>query len=351
MHTLRTETSDMSVRNAQDTLMDARPCFGVGLRHPHYTDFAGAASLPDFVEVHSENFFAPGGASRALIESVRARCDVSLHGVGLGLGSAVGVDPHHLTRLAELTARIDPLRVSDHACFARALRPGETVTVHGADLLPLAFTPASLDILCDNVGRVQDVLRRPILVENLSAYWAFDDDCIAEPDFLATLCQRSGCGLLLDLNNLVVNATNAGEADVVTAACRFIDALPAGAIGEYHLAGCTPVESGPVIDDHSRPVSDAVWAVYAHALQVIGPRPTLVEWDLDLPPWAVLLGEAARARAVADEFLRSTPAGTGSAASASAGAWPVQTDRSQTDRLQRDSAQASLPPVGQEASA
>jgi len=293
----------MPVRDASLSPADARQRLGVGLRHPHYTDFAEAAALPDFVEVHSENFFAPGGASRVLIDSVRARCDVSLHGVGLGLGSAVGVDGPHLARLAELVARTEPLRVSDHACFARAPLPGETLPVHGADLLPLAFTPASLDILCDNVSRVQDALRRPILVENLSAYLAFDDDCIAEPEFLAALCQRTGCGLLLDLNNLVVNATNAGEADVVAAACRFIDALPADAVGEYHLAGCTPVESGLLIDDHSRPVSDAVWAVYAHALRVIGPRPTLVEWDLDLPPWAVLLGEAERARTMAREIL------------------------------------------------
>ncbi len=289
----------MSVRDISFTFADARPRFGVGLRHPHYTDFAEAATLPDFVEVHSENFFAPGGASRALIDSVRARCDVSLHGVGLGLGSAAGVDPLHLERLAALVVRVEPLSVSDHACFARAPLPGETVPVHGADLLPLAFTSASLNILCDNVSRVQDALRRPILVENLSAYWAFEDDCFAEPEFLAALCQRAGCGLLLDLNNLVVNATNAREADVVAAARRFIDALPAAAVGEYHLAGCTPVESGPMIDDHSRPVSDAVWAVYAHALRVLGPRPTLVEWDLDLPPWAVLMAEADRAGAIA----------------------------------------------------
>lgn len=279
--------------------------FGVGLRHPHYTDFVEAATLPDFVEVHSENFFAPGGASRALIESVRARCETSLHGVGLGLGSAVGVDAHHLVRLAELVARVDPLRVSDHACFARAPLSGQTVPVHGTDLLPLAFTPAGLDILCDNVSRAQDALQRPILVENLSAYWAFDDDCIAEPEFLAALCQRTGCGLLLDLNNLVVNATNAGAADVTAAACGFVDALPADVVGEYHLAGCTPVESGLMVDDHSRPVSDAVWTVYAHALRAIGPRPTLVEWDLDLPPWAVLLGEAERARTLAGEVMRT----------------------------------------------
>lgn len=297
----------MSVRDAGRAHRDAWPRFGVGLRHPHYTDFAEAAASPDFVEVHSENFFAEGGATRALIDSVRARCDLSLHGVGLGLGSVVGIDEQHLKRLAALVARVDPLRVSDHACFARAPLLGQTVPVHGADLLPLAFTPASLDILCDNVSRVQDTLRRPILVENLSAYWAFEDDCIAEPDFLAALCRRSGCGLLLDLNNLVVNASNAGEADGVAVACRFVDALPAEVVGEYHLAGCTPVESGLVIDDHSRPVSDAVWTVYAHALRAIGARPTLVEWDLDLPSWAVLLGQVERARAVAGEVLRSMP--------------------------------------------
>jgi len=281
--------------------------FGVGLRHPHYADFAAAAVLPDFVEVHSENFFAAGGASRTLIDSVRERCAVSLHGVGLGLGSAAGVDVAHLARLTALVARVEPLLVSDHACFARAPLPGETVPVHAADLLPLAFNPASLDVLCDNVSRVQDALRRPILVENLSAYWAFDDDVIPEPEFLSSLCRRTGCRLLLDLNNLLVNATNArrtdavDEAAAVAAACRFVDALPAAAVGEYHLAGCTPVASGLLIDDHARPVSAPLWAVYAHALRHIGLRPTLVEWDLDLPPWPVLLGEAAHARTLAGE--------------------------------------------------
>jgi hypothetical protein len=284
-------------------IADAALCHGVGLRHPHYTDFDQAAALPDFVEVHSENFFTRGGASRALIDSVRERCAVSLHGVGLGLGSAAGVDVAHLACLAGLVERVDPLLVSDHACFARAPLPGETVPVHGADLLPLAFTAASLEILCDNVSRVQDALRRPMLVENLSAYWTFEDDVIPETEFLTSLCRRTGCGLLLDLNNLVVNAVNAGEADPVAVACAFIDALPAGAVGEYHLAGCTPVTSGPLIDDHSRPVSDAVWTVYAHAIRRIGPRPTLVEWDLDLPPWPVLLGEAVRARTLASEVL------------------------------------------------
>ncbi len=281
---------------------------GVGLRHPHYRDFAASERIPDFVEVHSENFFASGGASLALLDAVRARCGLSLHGVGLGLGSAAGIDPWHLERLQALVGRSQPLRISDHACFCRAPLPGKTVSVHGCDLLPLAFTDESLAILCHNIEVVQDALRRPILVENLSAYLAFADDVIAEPDFLAEISRRTGCGLLLDLNNLVVNALNAGSPDPVAAACDFVDALPVDCVGQFHLAGFTQRSGELVIDDHSQPVSDPVWAVYAHALRRFGGVPTLIEWDLDLPPWAVLLDQAQRARELAVQVLGSNPA-------------------------------------------
>ena len=185
-----------------------------------------------FVEVHSENFFADGGAALAVLHGVRETHPVSLHGVGLALGSAVGVDDWHLRQLARLVERIEPVRVSDHACFARAALPGLETVLHGADLLPIAFTDASLDILCANVQRVQERLRRPLLVENLSAYVSFDDaGQWPEAEFLARLARRTGCALLLDVNNLVVNALNrerddpdAGEP--VAAACAFIDALP-----------------------------------------------------------------------------------------------------------------------------
>jgi uncharacterized protein len=259
-----------------------------------------------FVEVHSENFFADGGAALAVLQGVRETHEVSLHGVGLALGSAVGIDPWHLDRLARLVQRCEPVRVSDHACFARApwrAAGAEASLVHAADLLPIAFTRASLDILCANVDRVQARLRRPLLVENLSAYLSFDDaDQMPEAAFLAALAQRTGCGLLLDVNNLVVNALNVqrghGDApDPVAAACAFIDALPPAAVGEIHLAGYR--DTGDlVIDDHGSRVHAPVWAVYRHAVERLGVRPALIEWDTDLPALDVLLDEAALALAV-----------------------------------------------------
>ena len=270
---------------------------GIGLRHPHCAQVLDALPPLGFVEVHSENFFADGGAALQVLHAARAHYAVSLHGVGLALGSAAGVDPWHLDRLARLVARIDPVRVSDHACFARAaMVPGGAV-LHGNDLLPIAFNDASLDILCANVARVQDRLQRPVLVENLSAYLSFSDDAIPEPEFLAALCRRSGCGLLLDVNNLMVNALNAQVADPLAHCQAFVDALPAGSVGEIHLAGYCEAD-GIVIDDHGSCVRPDVWRVYAHALQRFGSVPTLVEWDTELPALEVLLGEAEQASAL-----------------------------------------------------
>jgi len=268
---------------------------GIGLRQPHYEAVmagfeARTLSLP-FVEVHSENFFGDGGAALQSLQAVRAHCPVSLHGVGLALGSAAGLDPWHLDRLARLVERIDPVQVSDHACFARVLQ-GDRV-VHAADLLPIAFTPAALDILAANVQRVQDRLRRPIAVENLAAYLAWADDAMPEPEFFNALLRRTGCRLLLDVNNLVVNAFNEG-ADPVAAACAWVDAIDAPSVAEIHLAGYSEQEA-IVIDDHGSRVRAPVWQVYAHAVRRVGPVPTLVEWDTDLPPLAVLLDEAAQA--------------------------------------------------------
>ena len=270
---------------------------GIGLRHPHCAQVLDALPPLGFVEVHSENFFADGGAALQVLHAARAHYAVSLHGVGLALGSAAGVDPWHLDRLARLVARIDPVRVSDHACFARAaMVPGGAV-LHGNDLLPIAFNDASLDILCANVAQVQDRLQRPVLVENLSAYLSFSDDAIPEPEFLAALCRRSGCGLLLDVNNLMVNALNAQVADPLAHCQAFVDALPAGIVGEIHLAGYCEAD-GIVIDDHGSCVRPDVWRVYAHALQRFGSVPTLVEWDTELPALEVLLGEAEQASAL-----------------------------------------------------
>ncbi len=271
---------------------------GVGLRQPHYAALFETAPALGFVEVHSENFFADGGAALAVLQQARESYPVSLHGVGLALGSAAGLDPWHLDRLARLVQRIEPVRVSDHACFARAPRvPGASV-VHANDLLPIAFGDASLAIISANVMQVQERIGRTLLVENLSAYVSFVGDSMSEPAFFAALCQRTGCGMLLDVNNLMVNALNADAADPLAACCAFIDALPPGIVGEIHLAGYCESD-GIVIDDHGSRVRPAVWAVYEHALRRLGTVPTLVEWDTDLPPFDLLLGEAAQAAALA----------------------------------------------------
>jgi uncharacterized protein (UPF0276 family) len=270
---------------------------GIGLRQPHYEAVLESRPALGFVEVHSENFFADGGAALAVLDAARAQYAVSLHGVGLGLGSAAGVDAWHLERLARLVERVQPARVSDHASFARAPAIMDGPLLHANDLLPIAFTPASLAIMVRNVSQVQERLRSAILVENIAAYLDFDaPDRIAEASFLATLCQRSGCGLLLDVNNLMVNAINAKSSDPLAACRDFIDALPAGIVGEIHLAGYNDTSDiGLVIDDHGSRVREAVWKVYAHALRRFGPTPTLIEWDTDLPALDALLGEARHA--------------------------------------------------------
>ncbi|HWI12351.1 MAG TPA: DUF692 domain-containing protein [Burkholderiaceae bacterium] len=272
---------------------------GVGLRQPHYTALLDSVPPLGFVEVHSENFFADGGAALAVLRRAREHYAVSLHGVGLALGSAVGLDPWHLERLALLARAIEPVRVSDHASFARAPRVPDGPIVHANDLLPIAFTEAALAVMVANVSQVQERLGRTLLVENLSAYVSFADDSMSEPEFFTQLCRRSGCGMLLDVNNLMVNALNAGVADPLAACCGFVDALPLGIVGEVHLAGYADAD-GLAIDDHGSRVRPAVWSVYEHALRRFGAAvPTLVEWDTDVPALDVLLGEAARATTIA----------------------------------------------------
>jgi uncharacterized protein (UPF0276 family) len=280
---------------------------GIGWRQPHYAQLMVEQPALDFLEVHSENFYAPGGAALAVLEQGRNHYPVSLHGVGLSLGSAAGLDDWHLAQLARLVERIDPVRVSDHASFARGRFAGGLV--HAADLLPLPFTAEALDVLCANVQRVQDRLQRRFMVENLSAYlqWhAQDQQALAEPDFLNSLAQRTGCMLLVDVNNIYVNALNAqlgGQcADPLAACCDWLGRIAPDSVGELHLAGHCRVSDAHgeiVIDDHGSRVCPPVWQLYRHALDCFGPVPTLIEWDTDVPALEVLLDEAERARGLA----------------------------------------------------
>ncbi|MEQ1805340.1 MAG: DUF692 domain-containing protein [Burkholderiaceae bacterium] len=267
---------------------------GIGLRQPHYEQALEARVDLAFVEVHSENFFAAGGATRAVLRRARELYALSLHGVGLGLGSAAGIDAWHLGRLEHLVREVEPVRVSDHASFARVARPGAAAVLHANDLLPVAFTPAALDIMVRNVGVVQERLRRTILVENVSAYVTFNDAPMSEAEFLLALCRRSGCGVLLDLNNLMVNALNAAAPDPVAACCGVVDSLPREVVGEIHLAGYADTDAWAV-DDHGSRVRPSVWQVYRHALRRFGAVPTLIEWDTEIPRFDVLLDEADRA--------------------------------------------------------
>lgn len=291
---------------------------GIGWRQPHERALLGTPARPGFIEVHSENYFHAGGAALALLEQARADFDVSLHGVGLSLGSVIGVDDWHLERLAALARRIEPRWVSDHACFARvsadavgraAAFAGDAI--HAADLLPLAFSDEALAVMVANVQRVQERLRRPLLVENLSACIQPPGSTLTETAFLAALCQRSGCRLLLDVNNLYVNARNAqlrGEcADPLAQALEQIADLPVGLVGEIHLAGHCEVEDEGVrmaIDDHGSRVIEPVWALYRAAIARFGAVPTLIEWDTDLPAFDVLMDEAREADRQAGEVLR-----------------------------------------------
>ena len=274
---------------------------GIGWRHSHYGGLLEQLPPLDFIEVHSENFFAGGGAALAVLRQGRAHYPVSLHGVGLALGSAVGIDAWHLDQLTRLVELIEPIRVSDHACFARGQVAGQPV--HAADLLPIPFNSAALDVMCSNVQRVQERLKRQLLVENLSAYIrfeiSFDSSDRSETDFLNALVQRTGCGLLVDANNIYVNALNeqlAGRCTDPLAMClQWIDAIAPASVGELHLAG--HINMGDmVIDDHGSRVCGAVWQIYRHAQTRFGNVPALIEWDTDVPPLSVLLDEAATAK-------------------------------------------------------
>lgn len=281
------------------------PLIGVGLRHEHYNEALTTPTNIDFVEVHAENFFAEGGASYQVFNDISHHYSLSLHATSLGLGSTVQSPFKQIEQLNTLIKRCDPILVSDHACFSWANVNNHHV--HGGDLLPVPFNEESLNVMASNVLRVQNILGRTILVENLSAYMELPGSTYTESEFLVKLCELTQCKLLIDLNNLVVNATNnavlsgTGKAlDVVEYAKQWLANIPTDIVGEFHLAGCTPVPADKLmIDDHSKPVSSDTWSIYHYALTRFGAIPTLIEWDENLPSWQELLAEANKARDIA----------------------------------------------------
>lgn len=257
---------------------------GIGLRAAHYREFLDGHPAVGWLEVHSENYFGDGGFDLHVLDHVRRDYPLSLHGVGLSLGSADGLRETHLAKLKRLVTRCEPLLVSEHLCW------GAFGARHYNDLLPLPYSDEALDLMVDRVEQVQAALGRQILVENVSTYLQYRDSTLPELEFSAELARRSGCGILLDVNNLYVNSVNHGFDALASLA-----AIPRECVQEIHLAGHSRGELC-LIDDHGSRVIGEVWKLYEAALAHVGPVRTLIEWDTRIPPLAVLLDEAQRAQ-------------------------------------------------------
>ncbi len=261
---------------------------GVGLRAPHYREILATKPAIGWFEAHSENYFGEGGQPLAYLEAIRAEYPVSLHGVGLSLGSTDALSQSHLAKLKRLVDRIDPCFVSEHLAWS---------SVDGRffnELLPLPYSEEALRHVACRVQQMQETLGRRVLLENITAYVTFHDSLIPEWEFLNELCRISGCGLLLDINNVYVNSVNHGFDP-----WQFLSRIHAAEVEEIHLAGFDRAEHA-LIDTHGARVSSEVWSLYEATLSHIGARPTLIEWDNDIPALGVLLDEAARAQTLLD---------------------------------------------------
>lgn len=268
---------------------------GAGLKPEHYRDILDGRPGVGWFEVHAENYMGTGngagGPPHFFLEQIRARYPLSVHGVGLSIGSAEGLAPGHLQRLAAVVDRYQPALVSEHLAWSTH------AGVFLNDLLPLPYTEATLAVVVRHVDQVQSTLKRRILIENPSTYLRFAVEQMAETAFLRELARRSGCGLLLDVNNVFVSSANHDFDPTV-----YLADFPVEHIGEIHLAGHASIEvaggESLLIDTHDRPVSDRVWALYQSLISRIGPYPTLIEWDSDVPTWARLSADVARAESL-----------------------------------------------------
>lgn len=268
--------------------------FGLGLRPPHYQDFLEREVPVDFVEVISENFTVAGGRPCYVLDAIRERYPVALHGVSMSIGSADGLNHDYLLRLKGLADRVRPLWVSDHVCWTGV----DGFSSH--DLLPLPYTEEAMTLVCANIRHAQDVLERPLVLENPSSYLSFADDEMTEWEFLAEMCRRSGCFLLLDVNNVYVSATNHGFDPIA-----YIEGIPRDRVRQMHLAGHSRNDHGLLIDTHDHPVPDKVWSLYNVACRRFGHVATLIERDDDIPPLDDLLAELNVARERASKWRQA----------------------------------------------
>ena len=263
---------------------------GVGYKPQHYTAIMEDPGSVAWLEIHAENYMGDGGRPLAQLRALADRFPISVHGVGLSIGGEAPLDPDHLARLKHLVSWLSPASFSEHLAWS-------THDSHFLnDLLPLPYTSATLARVAAHIDQVQTALGRPMLLENPSSYLAFADSTWAEPEFLAELARRTGCGLLLDVNNVFISATNLGFSPQ-----GYIDAFPLAAVGEIHLGGHDEDHDDHgqplLIDSHGQEIADPVWSLLAYTLARSGPKPVLVEWDTDVPDWPILEAEAARAAA------------------------------------------------------
>lgn len=261
---------------------------GVGYKSQHYADVLANPAPVEWLEVHAENYMGAGGRPISQLRALADRFPISVHGVGLSIGGETPLDPDHLARLKHLVGWLDPASFSEHLAWS-------THDTHFLnDLLPVPYTAATLARVCAHINQVQDTLGRQMLLENPSTYVAFAESEMSEIDFLTEITRRTGCGMLLDVNNVFVSATNQNWD-----ARAYIDAFPLSAVGEIHLGGHdedSDEHGAPLlIDSHGAEVVDPVWALYDHTIRQSGPRPTLIEWDTDVPDWPTLAAEANRA--------------------------------------------------------
>ena len=274
---------------------------GVGLKNEHFSQVLETRPSLTFFEVHAENFMSAGGAHHRFLEAISEAYPISVHGVGMSLGSAEGISKEHLRKFKKVVDRYKPWLVSEHLAWSS--EGGHYLN----DLLPLPLDEASLAVVARNVDEMQNFLGRKILVENPSSYLAFKASDMSELEFLTRLAEKTGCGLLLDVNNVYVSAKNMGWN-----ARDYVDAVPAGLVGEVHLAGHTlkTVADGVEIriDDHGSPVAQPVWDLYSRLVTRIGPRPTLIEWDTEIPGFDVLLAEATKAADIIKAVIQNEAA-------------------------------------------